>query len=139
MGTISPTNIPLILVVDDDPEWLAFVCNVLAGRYPTLCVSNAAEASCLALRLKPTAVVLDVVMPGGKDGFSVFRDLGRHRTTRDIPVIMLTEANEAMGSAFSAEAMGEYLGRAPAAFLEKPSSPQRLLAEIERIIRDTTP
>jgi len=133
---VSEHSMPLVLVVDDDAEWLGFVCTALVERYAVVCDSDADEAVRLAAELKPAAIVLDVVMPGGKDGFTVFRDLANHPQTSGIPVVMFTEVNETTGSAFSAEAMGEYLDRAPAAFLEKPLDRERLLAEIDRVVSE---
>ena len=129
------SGIAPVLVIDDDPEWLSFTCGVLVESYPVLCTSSAEEGLALAAKVGPALVILDVMMPGGRDGFSVFCELRQRAATRSVPVVMFTQVNEATGLGFSAGAMGEYLGAAPAAFLEKPIAPDELLRAAADAIR----
>ena len=69
----------------------------------------------------PDVIVMDVMMPGGKDGFATYAELQRSQNARH-PVIMLTDVNRKLGMAFGAEELTRHLGKAPAAFLEKPVS-----------------
>lgn len=73
-------------------------------------------------------------MPGGKDGFTTYSELQRDPRTQGIPVLMLTEVNRKTDLQFGSEDMKQYLGRAPAAFLEKPISSQRLMDEIRKAL-----
>jgi len=43
----------------------------------------------------PDLIVLDVKLPGGMDGFQICRRLKRSADTKRIPIIMLTERDEA--------------------------------------------
>ncbi|MDP2989026.1 MAG: response regulator, partial [Kiritimatiellota bacterium] len=109
-----------VLVVDDDPEWLNFLVRTLGADYPVLSASNGEDAVRRAQHACPDVIILDVMMPGGKDGFSTYAELQSDPRTRDIPVLMLSEVNRKTDLDFGAEEMNRYLGKAPAAFLEKP-------------------
>lgn len=83
---------PLILIVDDQPEWLGTVTALL--RSEGLRVSIATDGMQgyeRAQALKPDLILLDVRMPG-TDGFAVCRLLKESTRTRDIPVIFLSAA-----------------------------------------------
>lgn len=131
-------NMKTVLVVDDDPDCLAFACTSIGKQYSVLCACNGEDALRAAENSKPDAIILDVMMPGGKDGFTTFCELRQNAETRHIPVVMLTEVNEIAETAFSSEEMKKYLGAAPSAFLEKPVSPERLLEEINLAIESSS-
>lgn len=128
------TEVKPVLVIDDDPEWLSFACTTLVARYPVLCCLDAENGIALAAAVELAAVVLDVMMPDGRDGFSTFCELRKGRRTRTVPVLMFSEVNKATGLEFSTSTMKQYLGSAPAAFLEKPIDPEELLNAVTRAI-----
>ncbi|MEI7435790.1 MAG: response regulator [bacterium] len=116
-----------VLVVDDDPEELTASCEALEAYYSVLTATCGSDAMLIASKSTPDLIILDVIMQGGQDGFMVFRDLGDNPRTSGIPVIFLTNVNEATGLAFGAREVSRYLGRKPAAFLEKPLDPEALI------------
>jgi len=127
---------PIILIVDDDPEWRDFLCTTVGRRYPLLVATTGDEALEIATRFQPALIVLDVVMPGGMDGFTTFCELRKRPETQGIPVVMHTGVNAMSGTRFSKEPMAEYFGKAPAAFLEKPVEPDVLLEAIARALQE---
>ena len=69
-----------VLVVDDDPDIhpLIEVMFELEGRFEVVGhAADGAEALVLAERLRPDAVVLDLCMPGGMDGWEALPLLRR--------------------------------------------------------------
>jgi CheY-like chemotaxis protein len=123
-----------ILVVDDDPEERAATCLALGSRRPVLTAASGQDALRMARETRLCVIVMDVMMSGGMDGFTVFNELYHDPSTRHIPVIFLTHVNEATGLSFGADTLGQYLGAEPAAFLEKPVSGVTLCREVERIL-----
>lgn len=121
-----------VLVVDDDPEELAFACKVLGADSVVLAATCADDAIRMARTSLPDVIVMDVIMQGGENGFTVFRNLGDDPSTARIPVIFLTNVNETTGLSFGPDDLTRYLGRKPAAFLEKPVLPATLLKEVAR-------
>jgi DNA-binding response OmpR family regulator len=116
---------PSVLVVEDDHD-----INELVGAYVQIAGFEYRSAldGTTALREArsrlPSAVILDLMLPD-IDGFEVCRQLKAERTTRDVPIIMLTalsgEANQAKGRACGAS---EYL--------IKPFDPDRLMEVLAR-------
>ncbi|MEO5363136.1 MAG: hybrid sensor histidine kinase/response regulator [Magnetococcus sp. DMHC-8] len=81
---------PKVLVVDDSPETLEMLTDVLSDCYAVVPALSGESALLKAARAPhPDIILLDILMPG-LDGFEVCRRLKAHSATRDIPVIFLT-------------------------------------------------
>lgn len=90
-----------ILLVDDEPENIELLMDMLGDDYRLLVASNGAEAlNIMHSETPPDMVILDIMMPG-MDGYEVCRRLKAGPKTRDIPVIFITartqETDEAKG------------------------------------------
>ena len=86
---LTPHN-ATILIVDDSPENLLVLTELLSPHYRVL----AAQSGEKCLRIvsadpKPDLILLDVMMPG-MDGYEVCRQLQQDPQTRNIPIIFLT-------------------------------------------------
>ncbi len=123
-----------VLVVDDDPDTLAANCEALGSRYAVLAATTGEDALRMARAVHPDVIMLDVMLTGGQDGFTVFRELRRDPATRHIPVIFLTNINQTTGLPFGCDALDRYLGSHPAAFLEKPVSAGKLLKVVTKFV-----
>jgi two-component system KDP operon response regulator KdpE len=77
-----------ILVVDDEPRLVHLVREVLtATGYEVLAVANGLHAIETVALEQPDLVILDLMLPGGVDGYEVAR---RIREFSEVPIIMLT-------------------------------------------------
>lgn len=79
-----------ILVVEDD----AMISSIYRARFAAdgfevLTAADGANGLELAKKEKPDIIMLDVILPG-LDGFSVLEEIKKDKTTRSVPVIMLT-------------------------------------------------
>lgn len=87
-------SLPLVLVVDDNPQNLELI---LACLEDVECQTIAAEDGYKALEMirthRPDLVLLDVMMPK-ISGFEVCRRIKSNPETEDLPVIMVTALNE---------------------------------------------
>ena len=123
-----------VLIVDDEAEAVDMLSAILEVEgYKTLSASDGEEGVAKASAELPDVVVLDVQMPR-IDGFEAFRRLLQDEKTRSIPVIMLTGQAQRTGMKFSAREMGEFIGREPAAYVEKPVQPDELLKTIQKVL-----
>jgi putative two-component system response regulator len=114
---------PTVLVVDDSPDSLVLISNLLKTAYRVKVANNG--AACLKIAQSdapPDLILLDVMMPG-MDGYTVCSQLKIDAATSAIPVIFLTGKTEAQD-----EEKGLALGAAD--FIIKPVSPAILLARV---------
>jgi CheY-like chemotaxis protein len=80
-----------VLVVDADPAVRELLERVLTKEgYRVRAAPGGAAGLVMARRERPAAVVLDALMPGGVDGWSVLTALKSDPATADIPVILAT-------------------------------------------------
>ncbi|MCY3763832.1 MAG: response regulator [Gemmatimonadetes bacterium] len=114
-----------ILVVDDDPQSLRNVRDVLTSQGYRACVTgNPREIPGLLEKHRPSLVVLDLVLPG-TDGVDVMTEV---IADAELPVIFL--------SAYAHEdAIARALDAGAADYVVKPFSPTELSARIRAALR----
>jgi len=83
----------LILLVDDTPDNLRILGNILEGRYRTAVATNGAIALNFVKKRCPDLILLDIMMPE-MNGFDVCRRLKESPETCDIPIIFLSARTE---------------------------------------------
>ena len=111
-----------VLVIDDDPNALDLLARTLqAAGFRVVSATDGEMALELARNLQPSAITLDVLMPG-MDGWTVLEALKGDPLTRDIPVIMVTMTDE--------RDLGVSLGATE--FLTKPIDRGHLVSLLER-------
>jgi len=80
-----------ILVIDDDAKVRDLLERILTNDGHHVITAEDGNAGLrLAEECRPDAITLDVVMPGGKDGWDVLRALKESPATQSIPVIMVS-------------------------------------------------
>lgn len=82
-----------ILIVDDEPQNLAALEQILQDDYQLVFARNGAEALAAAVKHEPSLILLDIEMPD-MNGYSVCRDLKADKRTEGIPVIFVTSYAE---------------------------------------------
>jgi CheY-like chemotaxis protein len=86
----TPVSQRTILIVDDSPENLMVLGELLHARYRVRAANSGERALQLACQTPvPDLVLLDVMMPG-MNGYQVLEALRRNPLTRDVPVIFTT-------------------------------------------------
>ncbi|MCK8667364.1 two-component system response regulator [Pseudomonas azerbaijanoccidens] len=114
---------PVILVVDDIPDNLMLMTDLLKDLYRVK-AANSGEKALRVLQgdTLPDLILLDVMMPG-LSGHEVAAQLKRDPRTRDIPIIFLTAM-----TATEDEILGLELGAVD--YIAKPIRPPLLLARV---------
>ncbi len=112
----------IVLVVDDNADWLDLVQRYAAGSRYQVVTSHTPETACaLAGKVQPSLIILDVMMHN-VDGWQVLSELRHDPTTSHIPVVVCTVLPlEEMALALGANA-----------FLQKPVSQQQFLQALAR-------
>lgn len=114
---------PLVLLVDDAPDYLALLGDLLGAEYRVKAVNNGLRAIKVATSIEPPdLILLDLLMPP-PDGYEVLRQLKADPRSRDIPVLMMTTMGEP-----ESEAIGFRLGCAD--YLTKPFNPALVRARV---------
>ncbi|MFI3156976.1 MAG: two-component system response regulator [Methylococcaceae bacterium] len=113
-----------ILVVDDTPDNLILMNNLLKGDYKVKIANGGENALKIAASDSPPGLILlDIMMPD-MDGYEVCRQLKRNPKTMNIPVIFLTAKAE-----IEDEKKGLELGAVD--YITKPISPPIVMARVK--------
>jgi CheY-like chemotaxis protein len=112
----------IVLVVDDNADWLELVQRYAAGSHYQVVTSRIPETACdTAGKVQPSLIILDVMMHN-VDGWQVLSELRHDPATSHIPVVVCTVLPlEEMALALGANA-----------FLQKPVSQQQFLQVLDR-------
>ncbi len=117
-----------ILVVDDEPDTLAFIVAVLedsGAEVIEACDGN--EALDVARREKPDLVTLDISMPG-KDGGQVFEEMRSDPALRDIPVCIISGRPELRRLIYQRTVPP------PDGYFDKPIDEKSLLLNVRKVL-----
>lgn len=80
-----------ILIVDDDADIreATQLCLEITGQWEVLKAGNGPEGLAIAQVEKPTAILLDMMLPG-MDGITILKKLRENPDTQEIPIVILT-------------------------------------------------
>jgi putative two-component system response regulator len=124
MSTFDTGEKPTVLVVDDTPDNLTLVSNLLKKDYRVRVAISGEKALKIALsETPPDLILLDVMMPV-MDGYEVCQQLRNNTLTAHIPIIFLTAKSEVED-----ERKGLSLGACD--YITKPISPPILEARVK--------
>ena len=113
---------PTILIVDDEPENLTVLGELLQPAYRVQAARSGEQALQIVKQQPPDLILLDVMMPG-MDGYAVLSRLREDEHTRDMPVIFVTALSDE-----AHEQRGLDLGAVD--YLVKPLRPAIVLARV---------
>lgn len=119
---------PTVLVVEDNPDMLAFVVRQISKEYTVLTATNGAEALQILDGNYVSLVISDVVMPV-MDGFELCKTIKSDLNYSHIPVILLTAKTN-----IQSKIEGMELGAD--AYIEKPFSVEFLQACASNLIQN---
>lgn len=122
VGNDSRTH-RFVLIIDDDAAAASLIAeHLFLSGYETVTALNGSEALKLARSVRPCAVIIDMPMTG-TDGWEILRELKREPATADIPVIVVSLADD--------HETGIALGAV--GIVEKPVNRAHLLNELNRL------
>lgn len=114
-----------ILIIEDDPGTAEAVAEkVTSAGYEPVVAHTAADGLAAFEALKPTLIVLDLMLPDG-DGLDICRAIRRSST---VPLIMLTAKTEEVDRIIGLEIGADD-------YVLKPFSPKELISRIRAVLR----
>jgi two-component system chemotaxis response regulator CheY len=115
----------MVLVVDDDPDILDAICDILGGEgYRVARARHGGEALERVDELRPDLILLDLMMPV-MDGLTFAHTLRERRLEPEIPIVVIS----ADGNPQKAASVGAR------GFLAKPFDIDALLGYVESVTR----
>lgn len=121
--SLIETRTQSVLVVDDVPESLAFLCEALdSAGFTVLVATDGPQALDRLRRVEPDVVLLDACMPG-MDGFEVCRQIKANPVLAALPVVFMTGLTDVDHIVAGFQAGG-------VDYVTKPVQPQELIARL---------
>jgi signal transduction histidine kinase/DNA-binding response OmpR family regulator len=117
---------PVLLVVEDNPDVVAYLTGLLGKTYETHVATDGRAGIEKALELVPDIIISDVMMPE-KDGYEVCETLKNDERTSHIPIILLT------AKATDADRLTG-LRRGADAYLMKPFNKEELFVRLKKLV-----
>ncbi len=121
---IEVNHKPTVLVVDDNPENISILHEILKDDYKVKAATSGEKAIVIAKTTpQPDIILLDIMMPE-MDGYAVCRELKSDEQTTKIPVVFVTAMTES-----DDEAMGFKVGAVD--YITKPISPSIVQSRVK--------
>lgn len=125
---LASRDADIVLLVDDAPENLAVLSDMLEEQNYLVFVANSGERAIESVRrARPDVILLDAVMPG-IDGFETCRRLKSDPASRDVPVIFMTGLTDTEHVLAGFKAGG-------VDYVTKPVNPEVVIARIAAHVR----
>lgn len=128
--SIDPAHAAHILVVDDDPRIRQMLARYFEGEgYRVTTVADGVEMDVAMRQNTIEAILLDLSLPGGRDGLDLARDI---RTTSDVPIMMLTGRDDVVDRIIGIEIGADD-------YIAKPFHLREVHARLKSILRRRQP
>lgn len=121
------TDVPVLLLAEDDPDTAAFTISVLKDDFRVLYVKNGQEALELVQEQLPDLILSDVMMPE-KDGIELLRAIRSDELTNHLPLVLFS-------AKASLESRLEGLQHGADGYISKPFSPEELKLTIRNLFQ----
>jgi len=133
MAKAAPQKQPVILLIDDDADFVSAIRTVLESQDYTVEVAYNGDSGVKKAReRKPDAIILDIIMPM-KNGIAACDELKSDPVLSKIPVIMLTSLGQKIGETEISKA--DAMSLEAEDYIDKPVAPEELLKRIDKLLK----
>lgn len=120
------SNLPLVLVVEDNPDMREFISYTLRREFQVVTAENGLDGLNKLEIVVPDLILTDIMMPK-MSGDQMIEELRKNNAFKDIPIILLT-------AKIDDELKLKLLGEGCQDFLSKPFSQKELLLRVRNLI-----
>ena len=123
-----------LLIVDDDPDFVAGIKAILDSAGYATDVAHNPKDGLAALRSKRyDLLLLDIMMGRGAEGVMMARKIRKEPALRDLPVLIITGIKEQIAFMFPGQAVHPRFMPVDE-LLEKPVEPELLLEKVRALL-----
>ena len=126
ISSVGESNLPVILVVEDNPDIRNFIKDSLETNYNVVLAEDGQIGYELAQKLIPDVIISDVLMPN-MNGYELCKNLKQNELTSHIAIIILT-----VKSSEESQKVGFEIGADH--YITKPFNPSLLILRIKNIL-----
>jgi formate transporter len=132
VAEVKPGVAPKVLIVDDDPDFVAAVRLVLQGEgYDVLSAASGEEGYQVSKSNLPDLILLDVMMETPLDGVNLAGRIAQDTELKETPIIMVSAIDSTTHKASLPDNVDIPIDR----WINKPVDPDQLLKTIRRFIK----
>lgn len=124
--TTAESNLPLVLIVEDNPDISDYMTLLLQSRYRIIKAGDAYEALRVVGNQLPDIILTDLMMPG-MDGYDLCHSIRQSPILSDVPIVIISARSEDKDRVRGYEDGAD-------AYLLKPFNPAELHAIITRLL-----
>lgn len=118
-----------ILIIEDDETLVKMYQKLLSSHGYQVAVANEAKSGLDIIKNQSfDLILLDLMLPGGMNGFDVLEEIKRNSNFKNIPVLIMTNIESEEKTAHEIGA-NEYL-------IKINNPPEKILAKINRILNN---
>ena len=122
----SDAELPVILVVEDNPEIRTFITNILQEDFSIVAVENGEKALKALNNVSVQLIISDIMMPV-MDGLELCKTIKGNIDYAHVPIVLLTAKNTLQSKIEGLEVGAD-------AYIEKPFSPNHLLSQVVNLL-----
>ena len=123
-----------VLIVDDDPDFVAGIRTILDSQYDTVVKHNPKDGWDALKKDRYDLLCLDIMMGRGAEGVMVARKINKDPELRKIPVLIITGIREQMAFLFPGQPVHPRFLPTDE-LLEKPVEPKLLLEKVSALLK----
>lgn len=116
-----------VLIIEDEPSYQQLLKNAFEKeQFKVVLASGVKQGITEIAKITPNIILLDIMLPGGMNGFDLLEQLKVKENTKNIPVIVLTNLD-------SEEKVAKEIG-ASSYFIKSDTSIQEIIKKARQLM-----